>query len=346
MQELNFDISSDDAINQEKFRQEAREDIDKMISNAKKYAKELFTYDYDKMAEKKMRATIAEQLVALRDGIVQLDLGLLEIPFYELQGLKEIGQGGQAIVRNSPLFCDLTKFLNTYFYNQKVYKGFLGGEAVAVKMMLVGKLNEQNLKDFQSELKILRNMRSKYIIRFLGASTRTGHPAMVMEFMEGGNLHELLLSDKQLSWNQRLLIGKHTILYTFYYFFFLLKDSDSTHILYHIAEEIARGVNYIHSFNPPILHQDLKSLNILLDGENHCKVSDFGLAVMKTATTTKLLSAMKEQECRGTTQWMAPELFDVNPHPTFKSDMYLSFCFVFSHIFFTYTTSVIFLTVV
>jgi serine/threonine protein kinase len=108
-----------------------------------------------------------------------------------------------------------------------------------------------------------------------------------------------------------------------------LKNSENTHTLFHIAEEIARGVNYIHSFNPPILHQDLKSLNILLDGENHCKVSDFGLAVMKTATTTKLSSVTNEQECRGTTQWMAPELFDVNPHPSFKSDMYLSFFFFF-----------------
>jgi hypothetical protein len=129
MQELNFDISANDAINQEKFRQEAREDIDKMISNAKKYAKELFTYDYDKMVEKKMRATIAEQLVALRDGIVLPDLGPLEIPFYELQGLKEIGQGGQAIVRNSSLFCDLTKFLNAYSFTTKRYtKEFLEGK--------------------------------------------------------------------------------------------------------------------------------------------------------------------------------------------------------------------------
>jgi serine/threonine protein kinase len=90
-------------------------------------------------------------------------------------------------------------------------------------------------------------------------------------------------------------------------------------------------VNYIHSFNPPVLHQDLKSLNVLLDGDSHCKVSDFGLAVMKSATTTKLSSAKGEEESRGTTQWMAPELFDVNPHPTFKSDMYLLFCFVFPH---------------
>jgi serine/threonine protein kinase len=85
--------------------------------------------------------------------------------------------------------------------------------------MLVEKLNERNLKDFQSELIILSKMRSKYIIRFLGASTRTGHPAMVMEFMEGGSLHELLLSDKPLVWNQRLLIGKK-LLYVLYYFIF------------------------------------------------------------------------------------------------------------------------------
>lgn len=39
-----------------------------------------------------------------------------------------------------------------------------------------------------------------------------------------------------------------------------------------ILYEIALGVNFLHNMNPPLLHQDLKTQNILLDGEFHVKV--------------------------------------------------------------------------
>lgn len=39
-----------------------------------------------------------------------------------------------------------------------------------------------------------------------------------------------------------------------------------------ILYEIALGVNFLHNMNPPLLHHDLKTQNILLDGEFHVKV--------------------------------------------------------------------------
>lgn len=40
-----------------------------------------------------------------------------------------------------------------------------------------------------------------------------------------------------------------------------------------ILYEIALGVNFLHNMNPPLLHHDLKTQNILLDGEFHVKVN-------------------------------------------------------------------------
>ena len=40
--------------------------------------------------------------------------------------------------------------------------------------------------------------------------------------------------------------------------------------------DIAKGMNYLHKFNPPILHWDLKSLNILIDSSFWAKLGDFG----------------------------------------------------------------------
>lgn len=44
---------------------------------------------------------------------------------------------------------------------------------------------------------------------------------------------------------------------------------------FRILHEIALGVNYLHNMNPPLLHHDLKTQNILLDNEFHVKVITF-----------------------------------------------------------------------
>jgi hypothetical protein len=120
MLELNLDIPRENTIDQQ-FKRAAEEDIDKMISNVRKHAKELLSYDYDKMVVKKMRISIAKQLTMLRDGSAQpkSDLGSLEIPFYELQALQEIAKGGQATVRQRILH----KRLNFFRYTKDISEG-------------------------------------------------------------------------------------------------------------------------------------------------------------------------------------------------------------------------------
>lgn len=43
-----------------------------------------------------------------------------------------------------------------------------------------------------------------------------------------------------------------------------------------MALQTARGMNYLHMFKPPILHRDLKSLNLMLDETWTIKIGDFG----------------------------------------------------------------------
>ncbi|KAG5237111.1 dual specificity protein kinase splA [Salix suchowensis] len=83
----------------------------------------------------------------------------------------------------------------------------------------------------------------------------------------------------------------------------------------HMALDIARGMNYLHHYNPPIIHRDLKSSNLLVDKNWTVKVGDFGLSRLKHETylTTKT--------GKGTPQWMAPEVLRNEPSDE-KSDVY------------------------
>lgn len=81
-----------------------------------------------------------------------------------------------------------------------------------------------------------------------------------------------------------------------------------------IAIDTARGLNYLHQHSPPIIHRDLKSPNLLLDGSSRqTKVCDFGLA------RSHSMRVMTGQI--GTFQWMAPEVMSNNNY-TEKADVY------------------------
>ncbi|MED6121337.1 copper transport protein ctr1 [Stylosanthes scabra] len=74
-------------------------------------------------------------------------------------------------------------------------------------------------------------------------------------------------------------------------------------------------MNYLHHRNPPIVHRDLKSSNLLVDKNWTVKVGDFGLSRLKDATL------LTSKSGRGTPQWMAPEVLRNEPSNE-KSDVY------------------------
>lgn len=48
-----------------------------------------------------------------------------------------------------------------------------------------------------------------------------------------------------------------------------------------IALDIAKGMEFLHFMNPPVIHRDLKSLNVFMTKINNnwaAKVADFGLS--------------------------------------------------------------------
>ena len=155
-----------------------------------------------------------------------------------------------------------------------VLRGTWRGEEVAVKF-LKGSMSDspESVKQFIDECNILKNLHHPNILLFMGACITGPQYFFVTEYCDNGNLFEFL---------------------------HIIKDNKLTYEdARRIALEIAYGMNYLHGFKPPILHRDLKSMNVLLDRNTTVKLADFG-------NTRSFQLQMTKQ--KGTFQWMAPEV--------------------------------------
>ncbi|OIV91780.1 hypothetical protein TanjilG_14359 [Lupinus angustifolius] len=168
-----------------------------------------------------------------------------------------------------------------------VYHALWYGSDVAVKIFSK-QYSDDVIMSFRQEVSVLKRLRHPNILLFMGAVTSPQHLCIVTEFFPRGSLFRMLQRNAaKLDWRRRV----------------------------QMALDIARGVNYLHHYNPPIIHRDLKSSNILVDKNWTVKVGDFGLSRLKYETflTTKT--------GRGTPQWMAPEVLRNEPSDE-KSDVY------------------------
>ncbi|TKY54243.1 Serine/threonine-protein kinase EDR1 [Spatholobus suberectus] len=170
-----------------------------------------------------------------------------------------------------------------------VYHALWYGSDVAVKVFSKQEYSDDVILSFRQEVSVMKRLRHPNILLFMGAVTSPQRLCIVTEFLPRGSLCRLLhRNTSKLDWRRRV----------------------------HMALDIARGVNYLHHCNPPIIHRDLKSSNLLVDRNwTVVKVGDFGLSRLKHETylTTKT--------GRGTPQWMAPEVLRNEPSDE-KSDVY------------------------
>ncbi|PBK85265.1 kinase-like protein, partial [Armillaria gallica] len=68
-------------------------------------------------------------------------------------------------------------------------------------------------------------------------------------------------------------------------------------------ELIADAIQWLHGFQPPVVHADIKGANILISNDMHCSLADFGLAFVIETFNPRSSSSLR----RGTVHWLAPE---------------------------------------
>ncbi|KIM30273.1 hypothetical protein M408DRAFT_40255, partial [Serendipita vermifera MAFF 305830] len=98
-------------------------------------------------------------------------------------------------------------------------------------------------------------------------------------------------------------------------------------------KDIVSGVNYLHSFNPVLIHGDLKPRNVLIDESGNAKICDFGLSRIFldegcTGMTTTSVHT-------GTERYLAHELVvgGDEARPTTASDVHAMGCIGLEFIF-------------
>ncbi|KAK9668832.1 hypothetical protein RND81_13G089800 [Saponaria officinalis] len=170
----------------------------------------------------------------------------------------------------------------------EVYRGEWHGTEVAVKRFLDQDIYEESLEEFKSEVRIMKRLRHPNVVLFMGAITRPPNLSIVTEFLHRGSLYRLIhRPNNQLDERRRL----------------------------RMAFDAARGMNYLHTCSPVIVHRDLKSPNLLVDKNWVVKVCDFGLSRMKHSTF------LSSRSTAGTAEWMAPEVLRNEPSNE-KCDVY------------------------
>lgn len=173
----------------------------------------------------------------------------------------------------------------------KVYRGTIpSGQVVAIKRAQQGSL--QGALEFKTEIELLSRVHHKNIVNLVGFCFDKGEQMLIYEYVKGGTL-STIISGKlgvKLDWKERL----------------------------NVALGAARGIAYLHDFaDPPIIHRDIKSNNILLDERLNAKVADFGLS--------RLLNHEEKHhvmtEVKGTLGYLDPEYYSTQIL-TEKSDVY------------------------
>eukprot|EP01103_Thecamoeba_quadrilineata_P006349 TRINITY_DN16076_c0_g1_i1.p1 TRINITY_DN16076_c0_g1~~TRINITY_DN16076_c0_g1_i1.p1 ORF type:complete len:477 (-),score=70.66 TRINITY_DN16076_c0_g1_i1:101-1531(-) len=144
-------------------------------------------------------------------------------------------------------------------------------QKVAIKKMA---LTGDSSKLLVTEILMMKSSKHPNIVDYIESYVVTNQLWVIMEFMGGGCLTEVLE------------------------LFDVLKMNEG-HIAYSCFETI-KALIYIHNLHR--IHRDIKSDNILISEEGHYKIADFGYAAQLTTKQQKRNTVV------GTPYWMAPEL--------------------------------------
>lgn len=135
-----------------------------------------------------------------------------------------------------------------------VIKARYFGTMVVCKRMRRDHITATSIARFRDEMELMAGLRHPNVVQLIGASwDNCSNLCLVMEYLENGDVHSVLHSrlGANFTWADPLL---------------------------KMAIDVVQGMLYLHSLESPVVHRDLKSVNIMCSATFGCKVGDFGLS--------------------------------------------------------------------
>ncbi|KAJ6297480.1 hypothetical protein OIU78_023099 [Salix suchowensis] len=196
----------------------------------------------------------------------------------------------------------LQQYTNSFSQENFIGGGMLGsvyraqlpnGKLLAVKKLDKRTAEQQKENEFIELVNNIDQIRHANVVELMGYCAEHGQRLLIYEYCRGGSLQDALHSDdefkRKLSWNARV----------------------------RMALGAARALEYLHEVcQPPVIHRNFKSANLLLDDDLDVRVSDCGLASLISSGAVSQLSG----QLLTAYGYGAPE-FESGIY-TFQSDVY------------------------
>ena len=141
------------------------------------------------------------------------------------------------------------------------------------------------------EFALMVNANHKNLLRPLFFAISGDRPYLILPFCEQGNIGKMVGNmDEEEAWK-------------------LLRDC-------------ASALAYLHGMKPPVLHQDIKPANILLNDNGDYMLTDFGVSTQVKQSLSRVSHQDMALLSAGTISYMAPERFSRNNLPVMANDIY------------------------
>lgn len=141
---------------------------------------------------------------------------------------------------------------------------------------------------FEREIKIAKSLHHQYIVPFYDFGKTQNKPYIVLKYMIGGSLNDIIKSGASLSLSR---VAKW-------------------------VTQISQALDYAHSKG--IIHRDLKPGNVLIDENNDASLTDFGIARVVDGTHL----TRTDMPMPGTARFMSPEQAIGADDLDYRSDIY------------------------
>ena len=159
---------------------------------------------------------------------------------------------------------------------------------IDVAIKFYGTLDKKGLEEFRNEFKIAYKLHHPNLLNISHFDVTDNCPYLVMPYCENGSLTHK--------------VGQ-------------MPESD----IWKFLLDVSCGLAFLHSQQPPVVHQDIKPANILVTSDGRYVISDFGIS---RSLRTQLTRTANNASMSGTIAYMGPERFSDKPMIVLTSDVW------------------------